>query len=702
MKKFLSLILTVAILCTAFFQIIPTSAATDSDVNIWDPSVTASGYSDGDGTVEQPYIIKTGAELYKAINKDKGLKDGAKAYYKLANDIYLNDVSTENWYEKENLNLWFKSNDTASNAFKGSFDGDGYTVYGMYYKEDVTTGSKSYATGLFPTVSDGAKIENISVKKAYLSILNGTKNEYVGGLIGWVLGSSIVEIGGCSADETLAFNITTSQTAFAGGLIGYCATNSSVTIKDCYFRAGENITAKTKGGLIASIYKAIAVNISNSYCIGIEPIGAYTAGDSTTKVTSSVYSTSVNNNGGTQLTADQMTGDAAKDNMLGFDFTDTWTTVDNEYPKLKNDKSIVTDTPEDDNIWNGETADGYSEGEGTETKPYIIKTGAELYKAIATDKGLKEGTAAYYKLANDIYLNDVTDDEWYLGENLNSWFGNTTAAANGFAGYFDGDGYTIYGVYFKDTSKECAGLFPTVNDGAVIKNINLRKAYISNNNTVSATYTGGILGLKPGSTSATISGCSGDETVFVSGILTSSKNTTAGGLVGAASSGTLTIKDCYFIAGTDTVSAKTNKAGLIGDSWGTLVVNTSYTVNIAPLKKFSSTTTATHLYTNVEDAERANYVADANMKGAAAVTNMENLGYEVFYANDGYPLFRVNGERISDVNGDGINDTNDITAMRKYLLEDSVEVLACRLSVNDDEAVDIRDLVSLAVNANAE
>ena len=55
----------------------------------------------------------------------------------------------------------------------------------------------------------------------------------------------------------------------------------------------------------------------------------------------------------------------------------------------------------------------------------------------------------YYKLTANIYLNDVTDPEW-MDNSPNSWF--TTDSAERFGGNIDGDGYTIFGLYFNGTA----------------------------------------------------------------------------------------------------------------------------------------------------------------------------------------------------------------------------------------------------------
>ena len=98
-----------------------------------------------------------------------------------------------------------------------------------------------------------------------------------------------------------------------------------------------------------------------------------------------------------------------------------------------------------------------------------------------------DGAATCFKLTADIYLNDVSTDNWTDTANSpNSWTGGKK-----FAGTFDGDGYTIYGLYINGDSITYAGLFQHLQawDGnTTIKNITVSDSYI--NNTASGGYAG--------------------------------------------------------------------------------------------------------------------------------------------------------------------------------------------------------------------
>ena len=63
-------------------------------------------------------------------------------------------------------------------------------------------------------------------------------------------------------------------------------------------------------------------------------------------------------------------------------------------------------------IWSGQTADGFAEGSGTETDPFIVSNGEELALAVSSTGRDKNGNQYYYSMSTDIFLNDVTNAAW--------------------------------------------------------------------------------------------------------------------------------------------------------------------------------------------------------------------------------------------------------------------------------------------------
>ena len=174
--------------------------------------------------------------------------------------------------------------------------------------------------------------------------------------------------------------------------------------------------------------------------------------------------------------------------------------VDELYQDLNENEEIEKDeinlNSEESYIWDGTIATGYSEGDGSKEKPYIISNGSEL-AYLASEIQNKRGNNAYYELSDDIYLNDVSNEEWIKGE-CNSWTpigmhqnpGSTEYNIHmekEFTGHFDGKGHTIYGVFIVG-NENGVGLFGSV-EHAEILNLNLSKSYISGGD-----YVGGIVG----------------------------------------------------------------------------------------------------------------------------------------------------------------------------------------------------------------
>ena len=113
--------------------------------------------------------------------------------------------------------------------------------------------------------------------------------------------------------------------------------------------------------------------------------------------------------------------------------------------------------------WDG-TADKNLPGEGTETSPYLISTPEQLAGlAERTNVDKEDFAGKYIKLTQDIYLTDLSQEE----ENRKQWtpiggvfYGNysidqetgeiigSERTENSFSGYFDGDGHTIYNLYY--------------------------------------------------------------------------------------------------------------------------------------------------------------------------------------------------------------------------------------------------------------
>lgn len=129
-------------------------------------------------------------------------------------------------------------------------------------------------------------------------------------------------------------------------------------------------------------------------------------------------------------------------------------------------------------------------GDGTSAKPYQIGTAEELYwfAALVNGDTSVEGVAAADKgacaeLTTNITVNiGVLKSDGSLADEANSytaWTPISTDYENLYTGTFNGNGYTISGLYFNDTSGYFIGLFGVVGSGSKICNVGIVDSYFN-------------------------------------------------------------------------------------------------------------------------------------------------------------------------------------------------------------------------------
>jgi len=157
-------ILVISLVAVLFFALIigvPTLAKLRNRTTIfsaidWDGTV-ASSYKKGDGTENDPYIISNGSEFAYFIDQLENT-DYENEYIELSNDIIINPGIFEytpegkikyilngvNYYVKEDTNEYYDNENytgektgilneiTKAKNFKGNFNGNSFTIYGMY------------------------------------------------------------------------------------------------------------------------------------------------------------------------------------------------------------------------------------------------------------------------------------------------------------------------------------------------------------------------------------------------------------------------------------------------------------------------------------------------------------------------------------------------------------------------------------------
>lgn len=235
-KKFLSVLLSLGIVLTLLpINVLAGTAITSS---IWDGAL-AESYAGGSGTESDPYQIATGPQLKKLANDTN-----ASGFYILTDDIYLNDVRSENWYNANNVNVW-----SSIVNFNGTFDGQGYCIYGLY------------PTSLFGEAN--GIIKNTNIAKAFITegyVKGGTS--YIGAIAGFA-----ENVSGCSNSGIVSYNGKDSTLSCVGGIAGYAH-----NIDQCY-NVGSIYGADTSssGGntvKVGGIVGQSGFTVSNCYNTG--------------------------------------------------------------------------------------------------------------------------------------------------------------------------------------------------------------------------------------------------------------------------------------------------------------------------------------------------------------------------------------------------------------------------------------------------
>ena len=183
---------------------------------------------------------------------------------------------------------------------------------------------------------------------------------------------------------------------------------------------------------------------------------------------------------------------------------------------------------------------------------YTAEQLAGINKILKSEPELMRGKTIEFKLMNDIYLNENSEEylSWEKQPPKNEWtpIGNAT---NSFRTTFDGNGHTIYGLYI-NTTEDAQGLFGDAEYGGVtteIRNLKIKNSYIKGGDRV-----GGIVGQSRDR--VLIGNCSISQCVIKG-------ENNVGGIAGyegtALAINGCQVKDCV-------ISGENNVGGIIGSS----------------------------------------------------------------------------------------------------------------------------------------
>ncbi|MGC9467668.1 MAG: ZmpA/ZmpB/ZmpC family metallo-endopeptidase-related protein, partial [Anaerolineae bacterium] len=439
------------------------------------PVVAQSSFAGGSGTVEDPYLIATAAQL-------DDVRNHPGAHFRLMADINLGVAP---YSEGEG---WVPIGSSGS-PFTGSFDGDSYVIFNLTIDRPATNyqGLFGYLSG---ATVENVYLENISVQGdqdtgGLAGRANNSTIEHVhvtgeingvqdtGGLVGYLAGGSnvahassevVVQGGECTsglvgyvdnADDTIyhAYTLgTVDGGLYTGGLVGRLYRG---TLADSYSRATVSGSSYVGGAVgyvnlstsyVYRTYSTGAVAATTpTYLGGLVGRSSGTVADSYWDIESSGLATSA---GGTGKTTAEMQQQAT---FVNYNFFTLWQIDEGNAAPVFQELSAY---PQPQAV---DLAD--LTGDGTPGNPYRITSADEL-------NAMRQALTATFQLANDIDL--AATVAWDAGR---GWL-PIGDATNRFTGTLDGDGHTLFNLTVNRPTASYQGLFGYL-DGATVQNVSL-------------------------------------------------------------------------------------------------------------------------------------------------------------------------------------------------------------------------------------
>ena len=549
-----------------------------------------SGESEGLEKVNGEYQIGSAEDLREFAELVNGTAEGigqnTSANAKLMNDIDLSSVCSEK-------NGTWTPIGSDSNPYRGTFNGDGHTISGLY----INDSSADYQ-GLFGYVSGSGKIENLSVSGTVsggmcVGGIAGQNNgnvedcdftgsvsgsDHVGGVVGWnisggnvkncyntgeVSGSSYVggvvgeNLGSSTAEN--CYNTGTVTGSPVGGVVG--SNSFSATVTNCYntgtVSGPDSGSGNSVGGVVG--YNSGIGNVKNCYntgtvtgtddyvggVVGYNDVGGVTNCYNTGEVSGNQVGGVVGLNNG-PVTGCYFLQDTAEKGIGSGNASADATPVDDLDALCGKFKDDTTNTWSIHPVLGRPVLNENKEGgDGTKEHPYEIKTATQLKNfATAVNKGIEK--SAHAKLMNNIDLSSVCSKE----------NGNWTPIGNDahqYIGTFDGNGKTIKNLYINNTSSDTdyQGLFGYVS--GTVKDLTVSGSVSGD------WYVGGVVGYNNG---GTVTGCIFSSSGSVSG------SDHVGGVVGSNNNGT--VENCYNTGKVTGSSEYSYIGGVVGYNSGTV------------------------------------------------------------------------------------------------------------------------------------
>ena len=593
--------------------------------------------------VDGVYQIANAGHLYwfaQEVNSGNGSIKGILTENIVVNENVLNEDGTLNG-DGSTFSEWTPIG-TAAKSFRGTFDGNGHTVSGLYFN-NTTYGNYPNGGKYVGLIGYAymATIQNVGVIDSYLKAYS-----HVGGICGYCYNGN-TKIINCYNRGTVS-----GYSYGVGGICGY-GYNTSTGIKKCYNTGAVSGSSEVggisgDGGTITNCYNTGTVSGSSSNVGGIcgndgsnfgsiyysYNTGTVSGSDNVGGISGNVESNKYTNcyclkgcasNGGGGTFATALEFASGKITYLLNGSTSqgalTWyqTIGEDEQPSLDNTHRVVyasspcpysnnSDGNLEHNYIDGFCICGDAEQPNSVDDVYQIANAGHLYWfASQVNSG---NTSISGVLTTDIVVNEnVLNEDGTLngnGRNFMEWK-PIGAEKKQFTGTFDGNGYTISGLYFNNTSSNYVGLFGYCDNSAAISNVGVIGSYIKGGSEI-----GGISGY-----GGTITNCYNTGTV--------SGNYNIGGICGYCDGLSSTIINCYntgMISGISTVGGISGYCGTLSNCYNTGTVSGSSN-SIGGICGQNASVTNCHNTGTVSGGN--NYVGGINGQ-SGSITNCYNKG----------------------------------------------------------------------------
>ena len=197
-------------------------------------TITLADFASGNGTKNNPYTIKYASDLNHLATFVNSGQNYSGVYFVLSNDIAYSHNSYWNFAENENNYIAIG---TFEHPFKGTFDGQGYTISGIRIYKKYTTSNKSYMDqGLFGYVGEGGTVKRVNLADTRITAYTSG-----GGIAGRVYKSTIED---CSVGNDVWIHAVEKDADDQGGIVG-CS--QSGTVRRCISRATLAINSDLTG-----------------------------------------------------------------------------------------------------------------------------------------------------------------------------------------------------------------------------------------------------------------------------------------------------------------------------------------------------------------------------------------------------------------------------------------------------------------------